>query len=941
MSVRQPYPNKIKEVIAHVDLSDMPDSGGTNTDHDARYYTEAEVDAAFLKLDQTTPQSVINGQPTFDQGLKITAGQDIRPSANSTTAINIAQADGTDWVTFDTTNKRVGIGTTSPTVALEVASNSASILFLNRSGVGTVAFGVGGYVASADLGIITNANGSNILFRTKSAGGVANDVLTLTSTNSVGIGTTAPSNSAMLDVASGVMSIVVGADNNVAVTRTNATNKSARMGAYHYTNAEEPVGIFLATSSSTANSVSFGGGSALFNTATQMSFYTAADTTTTTGTERLRIDSSGDIKIPADSKYLYFGAGDDASIAYDGTDFLFNSRVVGTGNYKFQNGNIVLTAGVDIRPSADSTTALNIANAAGTDFVVFDTTNSRVGINKTPAVALDVVGGITTSTTFTGQSVSCTSASDASIWSIRSGGSSTRLEGGATAGYFGTYSNHPLIIQTNNTERARIDTLGNFGIGATPLSPLHLEFTDSATNDVYNMFRIRRVSSGTVANEFGAGILFDLEDAVGTARNATRIHTRWVDATNLYPRIGFDIRVSGSLVEQVNLQDGRLVPTTNNDIDLGDSTHKFKDGYFAGKLTVDGEIDPTAVDFTQIATPANPAANHNKLYFKSDDKLYKLTSAGVESEVGGGGGGGETLAQTLALGNVTGGYDIAFNTNGDVITDGTQTSIDPYNRQLLNSNATCTFDWNGSGTNIGLSIQTTGQARFYSELQDDNGDGWFLPSTRALTDASDNALISLDDNVNAYLYYNSGDARWHFTKDIDASIQTIYAADIVMGSGAEITDGSNVAIDPYNRTLKDSSGNIAFTYSTYTAPQLNGLTTDGFVKTSSTNGTLTIDTNTYLTEETDPNSVHLDQTSNQSMSNVPTATVAGTDKVLVLDASDSDKVKTVTAQSIADLGGGITVYGPYSNNAEAIAGGRSVGDFYRTGDDPDTVCVVH
>jgi hypothetical protein len=62
-----------------------------------------------------------------------------------------------------------------------------------------------------------------------------------------------------------------------------------------------------------------------------------------------------------------------------------------------------------------------------------------------------------------------------------------------------------------------------------------------------------------------------------------------------------------------------------------------------------------------------------------------------------------------------------------------------------------------------------------------------------------------------------------------------------------ITDSTNASIDPYNRTLNDSSGNIVFTYSTYTAPQLNGLTTNGFVKTSSSNGTLTIDTNTYLT----------------------------------------------------------------------------------------------
>lgn len=31
----------------------------------------------------------------------------------------------------------------------------------------------------------------------------------------------------------------------------------------------------------------------------------------------------------------------------------------------------------------------------------------------------------------------------------------------------------------------------------------------------------------------------------------------------------------------------------------------------------------------------------------------------------------------------------------------------------------------------------------------------------------------------------------------------------------------------------------------------------------------------------------------------------------------------------------------YANNAAAIAGGLSVGDFYRTGANPDPVCVVH
>ena len=48
-----------------------------------------------------------------------------------------------------------------------------------------------------------------------------------------------------------------------------------------------------------------------------------------------------------------------------------------------------------------------------------------------------------------------------------------------------------------------------------------------------------------------------------------------------------------------------------------------------------GAITTTAaITQTQVATPSSPAAGKNKLYFKTDNKLYKLTSAGTESEVG-------------------------------------------------------------------------------------------------------------------------------------------------------------------------------------------------------------------------------------------------------------------------------------------------------------------
>ena len=58
------------------------------------------------------------------------------------------------------------------------------------------------------------------------------------------------------------------------------------------------------------------------------------------------------------------------------------------------NGNIVSTAGAKWMPLSNSASALNIANAGGTSFVTFDTTNSRVGIGTTsPGAKLDVAGG--------------------------------------------------------------------------------------------------------------------------------------------------------------------------------------------------------------------------------------------------------------------------------------------------------------------------------------------------------------------------------------------------------------------------------------------------------------------------------------------------------------------------------------------------------------------
>ncbi|MGE4234640.1 MAG: tail fiber domain-containing protein, partial [Bacteriovoracia bacterium] len=192
-------------------------------------------------------------------------------------------------------NGNVGIGTTNPTRALSVVgmtSVTSSTQYGGSfwsNGTNTIA-DIKGSSASNDTGMLGLYTGG-----TKNIQLVATGNSYLNGGN-LGIGTTSPAYT--LDVAGngGNVTAIFGADNS-ATTRTDATQKTTRLGVPHYTNAEEPMALFYASSAAATNSITIGGGTSLLNAATQISLYTAANNTTTTGTERVRIDSSGNVGI--------------------------------------------------------------------------------------------------------------------------------------------------------------------------------------------------------------------------------------------------------------------------------------------------------------------------------------------------------------------------------------------------------------------------------------------------------------------------------------------------------------------------------------------------------------------------------------------------------------------------------------------------------------------
>ena len=85
---------------------------------------------------------------------------------------------------------------------------------------------------------------------------------------------------------------------------------------------------------------------------------------------------------------------------------------------------------------------------------------------------------------------------------------------------------------------------------------------------------------------------------VSTLRDADSLNKILVDTSNNH--LEFYVEVSSAAVQQLRIQDGAIVPITDNDIDLGTSSLEFKDGYF------DGTVYADAINFngTAIASTA-------------------------------------------------------------------------------------------------------------------------------------------------------------------------------------------------------------------------------------------------------------------------------------------------------------------------------------------------
>jgi hypothetical protein len=133
-------------------------------------------------------------------------------------------------------------------------------------------------------------SGSRLPFRIRP--GAPTSSIDIAANGNVGIGTASPATT--LDVSGNT--VLLGSDSGAA-TRTTGVTKLTRVAVPPFTSGNLNFGAVAAATDSVNNTTTVGGGASGFSAATVVLFYTAANTNTDTGTERMRITSAGRVGI--------------------------------------------------------------------------------------------------------------------------------------------------------------------------------------------------------------------------------------------------------------------------------------------------------------------------------------------------------------------------------------------------------------------------------------------------------------------------------------------------------------------------------------------------------------------------------------------------------------------------------------------------------------------
>ena len=334
---------------------------------------------------------------------------------------------------------------------------------------------------------------------------------------------------------------------------------------------------------------------------------------------------------------------------------------------------------------------------------------------------------------------------------------------------------------------------------------------------------------------------------VGSIRDADSLNKVLVDSTNNH--LEFYVEVSSSAVQQLRIQDGAIVPITDNDIDLGTSSLEFKDSYFDGTVTTDalvadtadinaGSIDGATLGTNSAITQAvidNININGTTIGHTSDTDLLTLTS-GVLTVAG------EVDATSL---DISGDADIDGTLEADAITvDGatlTEFITDAVGGMVSSNTETgisVTFEDGDNTLDFALgSSQTTISSLLNTSLvvgRDSDNDIDF---------ATDNTILFRTDGADQIKLVNGALAPVT-DNDIDLGTSSLEFKDAYF-------DGT-VTADAFAGPLTgDVTGNVSGTAATVTTAAQSNITSLGTLTTLTVDNVITNGATIGHTDDTD------------------------------------------------------------------------------------------
>ena len=216
---------------------------------------------------------------------------------------------------------------------------------------------------------------------------------------------------------------------------------------------------------------------------------------------------------------------------------------------------------------------------------------------------------------------------------------------------------------------------------------------------------------------------------ISTLRDADSNNKILVDTTNNH--LEFYVEVSSAAVEQIKIQDGAIVPVTDNDVDLGTSSLEFKDLYVDGTAYVDAinyngtAISATAAELNILDGVTSTATELNII--DGDTTATSTTVADADRVVLNDGGTMKQVAVTdlsayfddeiTAMPNLTSVGTLTTLTVDSIIINGTNIghtsdtdalAIDSSGNVTASQNLTVTGDLTVSGDDITMGTNTAG-----------------------------------------------------------------------------------------------------------------------------------------------------------------------------------------------------------------------------------------